>query len=67
MVVFIKTLRNYCPGNNPKLKIAMKRSPLIQDSDHIIAFFDGASILKGQKCGAGGIFKFSLKKFVDGS
>jgi len=37
-------------------------NPLIQDSDHIISFFDGASILKVQKCGAGGIFKFSSQK-----
>jgi len=42
-------------------------SPLIQDSHHIIAFFDGASILKGQKCGAGEYLSFPLKKFVDGS
>ena len=27
MAVFIKTLRNYCPDNNPKLKIAMKIEP----------------------------------------
>jgi ribonuclease HI len=40
----------------------MKRSPLIQDTDHLIAFFDGASILRGQNCGAGGVFKFSAQK-----
>jgi hypothetical protein len=45
---------------------AIKWSPIIQDVDHIIAFFDGASIMKGRNCGAGGIFKFSLRKLVDG-
>jgi ribonuclease HI len=35
---------------------------VIQVTDHIIAFFDGASILKGLNCGAGGVFKFSAQK-----
>jgi hypothetical protein len=60
--VFIKTLRNFYPGNNPKLKDVIKRSPMIQVTDHLIAFFDGASILKGLNCGAGGVFKFSAQK-----
>jgi hypothetical protein len=58
----LKLLRNLCPGNNPKVVNAIKWSPVIQDTDHIIAFFDGASILKGRNCGAGGVFKFSASE-----
>jgi ribonuclease HI len=60
--VIIKTLRNLCPCNNPKFVNVIKWSPMIQDVDHIIAFFDGASIMKGRNCGAGGVFKFSAQK-----
>jgi len=60
--VIYKTLRDQSPGNAPQSLSAIKWSPIFQGSDHILAFFDGASILKGLNCGAGGVIKFLDRK-----
>jgi ribonuclease HI len=56
--VIYKTIRAQSPCTSSQSLSAIKWSLICQGIDHILSFFDGASILKGMNCGAGGVIKF---------